>query len=170
MYLDAAAQDRRIRPMPAAFKLSSQSSFPPADRVIAPADILPSLPLRVFDPISSSGRIDTMQPRTEFELQAWLFNRLQPDGFDARGEIRGKTNAGENARFDLIVSVSNRIIAIIEVKDTPGSKLEKTRQGYRYRSFGVPVLLFFDENQYLQLRARLTALTQNIAQPEHDHE
>lgn len=132
--------------------------LPPADRAIAPADILPSLPVRVYDPTSSSGRIDATQPRTEFELQAWLYNRLNLDGFDVRGEIKGRTSAGRNARFDLIVSVGNRVIAIIEVKDTPGSKLEKTRQGSRYRTFGVPVFLFFNENQYPQLRTRLAEL------------
>jgi hypothetical protein len=125
-----------------------------------PAEVPPSLPLRVFDPTSSCGRIDATQPRTEFELQAWLYNRLQLDGFDVRGEIKGRTNAGEHARFDLIVFAGNRIIAIIEAKDTPGSNLEKTRQGSRYRTFGVPVFLFFDENQYPQLRARLTPLVQ----------
>jgi hypothetical protein len=156
--------------MPAAFSLSTQSSLSPADGAIAPTSILPFLPVRVFDPISSSGSIDALQPRTEFELQAWLFNRLKLDGFDVRGEIRGKTNAGENARFDLTVSAGNTVIAIIEVKDTPGSKLEKTRQGNRYRTFGVPVFLFFDENQYSQLRTRLTALMQDIAQPDHGHE
>jgi hypothetical protein len=158
--------------MLAAFSVSSHSTLSPAspNRAIAPADVLPSLPVRVYDPTSSSGRIDATQPRTEFELQAWLYNRLNLDGFDVRGEIKGKTNAGENARFDLTVFVGSRIVAIIEVKDTPGSKLEKTRQGRRYRSFGVPVFLFFLENQYLHLRARLTALIQNIAQPGHDHE
>jgi hypothetical protein len=143
--------------------------LPPPDRAIEPADILPSLPLRVYDPTSSSGRIDPRQPRTEFELQAWLYNRLNLDGFDVRGEIRGRTDAGRNARFDLIVSVGDRVIAIIEVKDTPGSRLEKTGQGRRYRTFGVPVFLFFNENQYSQLRARLAALMQNIAQPGHEH-
>jgi hypothetical protein len=44
------------------------------------------------------------------------------------------------------------MIAIIEVKDSTGSNLERTRQENRYRTFGVPVFLFFDENQYSQLR------------------
>ena len=134
------------------------TDLPPADRAIAPANILPPLPVRVYDPTSSSGRIDATQPRTEFELQAWLYNRLNLDGFDVRGEIKARTSAGRNARFDLIVSVGNRVIAIIEVKDTPGSKLEKTRQGSRYRTFGVPVFLFFNENQYPHLRTRLAEL------------
>jgi len=126
------------------------------ERAIAPAD-----PVRVYDPTSSSGRIDALQPRTEFELQAWLYNRLKLDGFDVRGEVRGRTDGGKTAWFDLIVSAGNRVIAIIEVKDSPGSRLEKTKQGSKYRTFGVPVFVFFNENQYSQLRTQLPALMQD---------
>jgi hypothetical protein len=146
--------------------MNLDTALPPLNRAIAPAYSLPSHPVRVDDPISNSGRIDTMQRRTEFELQAWLYNRLKLDGFDVRGEIRGRTDAGRNARFDLIVSVGDRVIAIIEVKDNPGSRLEKTRQGRRYRTFGVPLFLFFNENQYPQLRTRLAELVDQKRQHE----
>jgi len=105
--LDAAAQDQMTEPVPAEVPtivnedfMSIVTELPPADRVMTPADILPSLPVRVFDPISSSGTIGALQPRTEFELQAWLFNRLKLDGFDVRGEIRGRT---EPARMPALI-------------------------------------------------------------------
>jgi len=139
---------------------------PPLDRATGRAYGFPSHPVRVYDPISNPGRIDTTQRRTEFELQAWLYNRLQLDGFDVRGEVKGKTDAGERARFDLIVYVGDRLIAIIEVKDSPGSRLERTRQGRRYRTFGVPVFLFFNGKQYPQLRTRMAELVDQKRQHE----
>lgn len=73
--------------MPVDVPIFAKRDVPPPDRAIAPANSLPPLPVLVYDPTSNTGTIDALQPRTEFELQAWLFNRLNLDGFDGRGEI-----------------------------------------------------------------------------------
>ena len=82
---------------------------------------------------------------TEFEVQAWLYSILKQYGFDVRGEVCFKGQDFQ-CRFDLVMFDQEKPVRIIEVKASQikhKKTLEETRQGRRYRMFGVPVTFIY---------------------------
>lgn len=88
---------------------------------------------------------------TEFEVQAALFSSLRRIGLDVRGEVKWchtakKGARRETCRFDLVIYRDDRPVRIVEVKAAPMKHkdgVENTRQGRRYRRFGVPVTFIY---------------------------
>lgn len=83
----------------------------------------------------------------EFELHAWLYGKLKNIGLDVRGEVRWFDPVERiQCRFDLVIFENKRPHQIIEVKPPAakrGKSVEDTRQGRRYRLFGVPVTFVY---------------------------
>ena len=92
-----------------------------------------------------NGKRDT---HSEFEVQAYLYNELQKLGYVVRGEVRWfDPETRIHCRFDLVIYDGDAPYWIIEVKPhAPGKRkmnLEDTRQGRRYRLFGIPVTFIY---------------------------
>jgi len=83
--------------------------------------------------------------KTEFELQAELYNTLKGLRYEVRGEV-GAEFDGLGSRLDLVVFVNDHAAVIIEVKDTPHMEVvfggKKTRQRLKYEMYGIPVLYY----------------------------
>lgn len=117
--------------------------------------------MRTLLPTSAEYRVPKQLERpSEFEVQAWLYNRLLAAGLDVRGEVRWldkKTRT--SCRFDLVIYKNGEAAEIIEmkwgeVKHKRG--VENTRQGIRYRKFGVPVTFIYgqkDATDFYEKRA-----------------
>ncbi len=109
--------------------------------------------METLQPLSNTNMVPSgpSSRETEFEVQAALFSRLREAGFQVRGEVKWckkrKAGArGETCRFDLVIYEGARAIHIVEVKAAPmrhKNGLEATRQGSRYRHFGVPVTFVY---------------------------
>ena len=107
--------------------------------------------MKTLDPISNEFTIPVPNGATEFEVHAELFVRLRDLGFDVRGEVNWKSKKKEagrkmTCRFDLVVYDDGKPAHIIEIKSAPidhRDGLENTRQGRRYRMFGVPVTFVY---------------------------
>ena len=79
---------------------------------------------------------------TEFEIQATLWWHLRDMGINARGELHTNYSGRAQVRFDIAVFEAGRLAGVIEVKSNPAKDMEawkRTRQGFRYAQFGVPV-------------------------------
>lgn len=108
--------------------------------------------METLEPLSDKNtvpiRIDGTE--TEFEVQAALYSALRAHGFDVRGEVQWcrkvKNARGEACRFDLVICKDGKAIHIVEVKAAPlqhRQGVTATRQGNRYRHFGVPVTFVY---------------------------
>lgn len=109
----------------------------------------------------SSNRVRKPTSPSEFEVQCWLYTRLQEIGLDVRGEVKVKFGTGrEVCRFDLVIYEGDEATEIIEVKGAPISHkkgLHATRQAQRYTKFGVPVTFVYgmkDAEQFIKQRER----------------
>ena len=83
---------------------------------------------------------------TEFEVQAYVWNRLQSLGVNARGEVKTKYKGKAYVRFDIAVFDGGSLSHIIEIKRSRikhKTSWEDTRQGQRYSDFGVPVTIIY---------------------------
>jgi hypothetical protein len=108
--------------------------------------------VRTYEAISSihSLNVPWNEKKSEFEIQAEIFIRLKNDGFFVRGEYV----SGPLFRFDLVVfNNRGKAVAIIEVKNTHTGRRRSldTLQGAKYRQFGVPVIQFYDLDEYQML-------------------
>lgn len=112
--------------------------------------------VRVYEPLDKVFKIQKVEFSSEFEIQAELYQRLKADGFDVQGEVNVQSGV-----FDLVVFGERGFAtAIIETKRPwTGSSLEfdETEQGWKYRQFGVPVILFWDFGYYDDLLTLLRA-------------
>jgi len=95
---------------------------------------------------------------TEFEVQAKLFSALKQHGFEVRGEVSWRLKPIGSCRFDIVIYEGGEPARIVEVKSSPvkhrSGTLEDTRQGRRYRLFGVPVTFVYgsaDADAFLAL-------------------
>lgn len=101
---------------------------------------------------------------SEFEVQAFLYSELKRLGIDVRGEVnfkgekkyyeQNKKSRQTRCRFDLVIFHNCEAIKIIEVKNAPikhKTSLENTRQGIRYRHFGIPVIFIYGMNDAIKL-------------------
>lgn len=84
---------------------------------------------------------------SEFEVQANLYSALKTKGVDVRGEVAWfDPETRMHCRFDLVIYRDLAPAHILEVKARPikhKTVLEDTRQGRRYRLFGIPVTFIF---------------------------
>lgn len=90
---------------------------------------------------------------SEFEVQAYVWNELQKKGVNVRGEVKTIFSGRSTVRFDLAVFDDGNLTHIIEIKKSPikhKHKWENTRQGFRYRQFGVPVFIIYGLEQAKQ--------------------
>jgi hypothetical protein len=102
---------------------------------------------------------------SEFEVQAFLYSALKALGVDVRGEVKWAGKLPEHlskkkkaaCRFDLVIFKDRQAVDILEIKTAPVTHsrgLEKTRQGTRYRLFGVSVTFIYgmpSAKEYLRL-------------------
>lgn len=117
-------------------------------------------------PFCSARAVKEPSIFTEFEIQATLYCELRELGFNVRGEV--KTGYSENGtkrkraatcRFDLAEFKDGALIGIIEVKPnktkhkTPEGWLG-TRQGARYKNYGVPVTIVYGMDHAWELISR----------------
>lgn len=87
---------------------------------------------------------------TEFEVQAYLWSNLRQLEFNVRGEVKAVYAGRQRVRFDLAVFEDGNLVGIIEVKARPRKHKngwENTRQGSRYKQYGVPIRLVYGMDQ-----------------------
>jgi hypothetical protein len=111
--------------------------------------------LYVCAPVSCERSIPYPKRHSEFEVQAWLYMALREAGYDARGEVKTffqpkDKKARKKAlfcRFDVVVyDEEQKAISVLEVKADKvkhQNGAEGTRQGQRYRVYGVPVTFIY---------------------------
>ena len=84
---------------------------------------------------------------SEFEVQANLYSALKTKGVDVRGEVAWfDPGTRTHCRFDLVIYENKAPVHILEVKARQVKHktcLEDTRQGRRYRLFGIPVTFIY---------------------------
>lgn len=88
------------------------------------------------------------EAENEFSVQAELYAMLRASGFRVRGEVRWfDPRTREHCRFDLVLfDAFGEPMEIVEVKARSvvhKDGAENTRQGRRYRRFGVPVTFVY---------------------------
>lgn len=98
---------------------------------------------------------------SEFEVQAYLWNELRSSGFNVYGEV--KTVQKENnkpavCRFDIAEFSKGKLAGIVEVKSSAICHRSEggwsaTRQGARYASFGVPVVIIYGMDHAIDFAA-----------------
>jgi hypothetical protein len=84
--------------------------------------------------------------KTEFEVQAYIWNELRKIGINARGEVKAKHGHRSYVRFDIAIFEDGCLKHIVEVKRSKikhKTTWEDTRQGKRYNEFGVPVTIVY---------------------------
>ena len=91
----------------------------------------------------------------EFEIQAYLYSKLREFGINIRGEVKvhysstgTKFDKQATCRFDLAEFREGKLVGIIEVKSKKikhktADGWNGTRQGKRYKNYGVPVLIVY---------------------------
>jgi hypothetical protein len=109
--------------------------------------------MRAYTSLNSlQGHIHFPSTTTEGDIQAELSCLLKQDGFSFRSQVPFmKQQAGAGCIFDIVIFKGRRATAIIEIKspiEGPQTDLDASHQGLKYRSFGVPVILFWDLEQY----------------------
>lgn len=91
---------------------------------------------------------------SEFEIQAMLWAELRAMGYNVRGEVRTPFTGGmkrERCRFDLAIFEDGKMVGIIETKagvtkHKTDAGWHGTRQGFRYSTFGVPMVVIYGQN------------------------
>jgi hypothetical protein len=110
----------------------------------------------IYAALNSTEKLHLHDYETEADIQAQLYARLRKDGFDVKAGVtylRTKSNIG--CAFDLVIHKGREAAVIIEVKsplEGPQTDLDASHQGLKYRSFGLPVVLFWDMAYYQNLR------------------
>lgn len=117
--------------------------------------------MKTLEPVSSEYQIPEVIDghECEFSVQAFLYTDLLEAGFDVRGEVPWRNKkARMSCRFDVVIYEFGRPVWIVEVKARPVSHrtvVEDTRQGRRYRMFGVPVTFVYgpeDAQRFVQFQ------------------
>ena len=96
--------------------------------------------------VMTRERVKEPSGKTEFEVQAYIWNELRKLGINARGEIKAKHGHRSYVRFDIAIFKDGNLKHIIEVKRSRikhKTTWEDTRQGKRYNDFGVPVTIVY---------------------------
>lgn len=111
--------------------------------------------MRVYPPLSSTNELNVHDTKSELDVQIPLCAQLTADGFTVMAGLTRASKGLKRVSFDVVVFKDKKAIAIIEVKrEDEGHRiaLDQTEQGFKYRHFGVPVILFWDLTQYDKLR------------------
>lgn len=112
-----------------------------------------------LEPIDSKYTVPVRdESPSEFEVQAFLYGELKKMGRNVRGEVKWfDPDLRVQCRFDLVIYGERGAEQIVEVKPTARkwvkTPLEDTRQGRRYRLFGVPVTFVYgmeDARKFLE--------------------
>lgn len=118
--------------------------------------------MKIYSALNSIEKLYFHNVETEADIQCQLFSRLKKDGFSVKVGVNiRKGMAGAGCQFDLVIHQGKRAIAIIEVKSSlegPQVDLDSTHQGLKYRSFGIPVVLFWSMENYPDLKNFLRCL------------
>lgn len=111
---------------------------------------------------TSDYKIDYPDHVSEFEVHAELYFELKKiNGIEVRGEVRSRGSHGLRksktaCRFDLVVYKNKKAICIIEVKGgivNHMTTIEETRQGIKYPTYGVPVLVCYGIEDIAEVRS-----------------
>lgn len=126
--------------------------------------------MHVMEPKSSEYSIQYPDHVSEFEVQAKLmFELMNIPGAEIRGEVKsrgthGLREAKTACRFDLVVYSDKKPVCIIEVKGgnvKHVSTIEETRQGLRYRTYGVHVVVCYGVADIEKVKSFVTDLISN---------
>jgi len=115
-----------------------------------------------LEPVFDTFAIPYPAVVSEFEVHAHLLVGLKKLGLDARANVVAPakfTNTRKNVcTFDIVIFSGRKPEEIIEVKNGKvrhKNGVEATRQGHRYRFFGVPVTFVYgmeEANQLIEQR------------------
>ena len=102
-----------------------------------------------LQPLSTVNAIPEHSERlpSEFEIQSTIYQMLLDAGLKVRGEMQCDFEYPRgHCRFDIVIYEGEKPVHILEVKARSVRHKEgahSTRQGYRYRQFGVPVTFVY---------------------------
>jgi hypothetical protein len=124
----------------------------------------------VYTALNSTEKLHSHDSETEADIQAQLYAQLRKDGFNVKAGvtyIKNKSYMG--CTFDLVINKGKEASFIIEVKspfEGPKTDLDASHQGLKYRSFGIPVILFWDMREYSKLKQFLnSSIEKEISKP-----
>ena len=127
--------------------------------------------MHVIEAKSSDNTINYPDHASEFEVHAELYYELKKiNGCEIRGEVKSRGTHGLRktktaCRFDLVVYLNEKAICIIEVKGNEvkhKTTIEDTRQGVRYSSYGVPVIVCYGFEDVDQVKSYVENLIVNL--------
>ena len=103
-------------------------------------------------------RIMDFIPRkdTEANLQYRFMKACEAYGLKVFSQYPSRWNESPGCRFDIVVHNGQYILALVEIKRNSSNKKRgelwrNTRQCKKYLSFGRPVFLVYDENDFAQV-------------------
>jgi hypothetical protein len=112
--------------------------------------------MKVYEPLNSLDKIDYPGWDTEADLQANLYAKLLADGFVVKAGLPYRANLGTGGcTLDLVIFKGRKAVAVLELKNIiigPTTDLASSHQGLKYRQFGIPVVLFWDMDNYPELK------------------
>lgn len=129
--------------------------------------------MKIYSPLSNSIVIHKPSIESEINTQSATCERLKADlkadGFEVVLGVGVMTKSRALGMVnDAVVFYRKIAVAIIEFK-RHSIALDQTMQGFKYRHCGVPVILFWDMNEYEDLKNTLMSMissknTQPISQ------
>ena len=131
--------------------------------------------MQIYEALNSTQKLHLPDRDTEADIQAQLFAKLRKDGFNVKvGVTWAISRKNSGCQFDLVIFKDKMASVIIEVKspfEGPQTNLDESHQGLKYRSFGLPVVLFWDMKDYSALKEFLNnSETKEISEPKHGEE
>jgi len=109
----------------------------------------------LIESTSKENTINYPDHVSEFEVQAYLYWMLkQSTAADIRAEVKSRGTHGLRpsktaCRFDIVVFKNAVAVCIVEVKSDKvrhSTTMQDTRQGTRYPTYGVPVVVCYGMN------------------------
>ena len=126
--------------------------------------------MRTFAARSHLNNIPYPSRLTEFESHALIYNYLRGvlagSGYtvhcDVKAECSTTISRRKGCRFDLVIfSPRKKPVIIIEIKRQREDCRSDTRQIERYRSYGVPLIYFWDLRKLQDLKGTVKRLIAN---------
>jgi hypothetical protein len=137
--------------------------------LVVPREGESQIKMKVYTALNSTEKLYFHDTETEADVQAQLFAQLRKDRFNVKAGVnysKNKPNMG--CTFDLVIHKGKEAIVIIEVKspfEGPRTDLDASHQGLKYRSFGLPVILFWDMSNYAELKEFLKNSVEKVSEP-----
>lgn len=93
---------------------------------------------------------------TEANLQYRFMKACEAYGLKVFAEYPSRYNEAPGCRFDVVIHNGKYILALVEIKRKSrnakrGDLWLKTRQCKKYMSFGRPVFLVYDDNDFVEI-------------------